>query len=661
MVPSMPAPLAFDDIAIDFAGRRLLRAGVEQSLEPKAFAVLALLAGTPGRVFARDEILDSVWGHRHVTPGVLNRVMTLLRHALGEDAQGARYLHTVHGVGYRFDLPEPVAEVSTPSIPIPEPESMSVPVRSMRRASDGRRAVPRWTLWLLPLLAVLAFAGWAWWSRSSPTPDLKAATVPAMGRSIAVLPLVNASNDKNQQFFSDGVSESLINALSRFGGLRVIGRDSAFQFRDGKDDSRSIGRKLGVSYLLSGSVQHVGDTVRNTASLTNAADGSALWVEHYDRPYQNLFALQDEIASTVANALQTKLPLPEATAKQDDRPPSGNLEAYSAYLQGLKYWHDEDFAKAADYMDKAVQLDPGYAMAWALLSGSRSTVAMFWNEPPALANEHMRQARLAVDKALQLAPGLGAAHAARAALQIYSFDHRNALAECRRAVQLAPNDGIVLNGCGFMFAQAGKLGEAIRSRQHLLSIEPLYIINYRQYAKLLIAAGRLDEAEKYLRTAESLPQANPDWRYSPIFLHMNVALMRGDATAAMNFAEQLPAKNRVLYTTLATQIGPDRAAADTALASVLASKTELNAEPYLVAQIYALRGDAGHTVEWLQRASPGDLIFLPLDPLILNVRDDPGFIAFFRKVGLPPPSEIEALSIDQIRASLDSASSRSKR
>ena len=469
-------------------------------------------------------------------------------------------------------------------------------------------------------------------------------------RSIAVLPLVNASNDKDQQFFSDGLSENLIDSLSRFGGLKVIGRMSSFQFRDDKGDSAAIGAKLGATYLLSGSVQRAGDLVRISASLIKAADGSTLWVQHYDRPYKNLFALQDEIAQAVAGALRVKLLSPGAAAKQGDRPPSGNLEAYNAYLQGLTFWHNEDFAKAAEHMAKAVQLDPDYAMAWALLSGSRSTTATFWNEPPTVAREHMNEAHLAADKALQLAPGMGAAHAARAYLQIYSFDHADALAECRRAVQLAPEDGTVLNGCGYLFAQAGKLGEAIRSRQHLLSIEPLYIINYQQYAKLLIAAGRLDEAEKYLRTAEHLPQANPDWRLATVFLHMNVALMRGDATAAMNFAEQLPAKNRVLYTTLATQIGSDRAAADTALASVLASKAEANAEPYLVAQIYALRGDAGHAVEWLQHASAHDLIFLPLDPLILNVRDDPRFIAFCKKVGLPPPSEIEALSIDHIRA-----------
>ncbi|MFS8138628.1 MAG: winged helix-turn-helix domain-containing protein, partial [Thermomonas sp.] len=152
-------PIAFDDVVLDLAGRRLRRGGVEQALEPKAFAVLALLAGSAGQGFTRDEILDAVWGHRHVTPGVLNRVMTLLRHALGEQANAPRYLHTVHGIGYRFDMPEPVPAVTAPATPAPEPEEQSVDVqRPMRRAGDGRRALARWTTWLLPVLALLALA-----------------------------------------------------------------------------------------------------------------------------------------------------------------------------------------------------------------------------------------------------------------------------------------------------------------------------------------------------------------------------------------------------------------------------------------------------------------------------------------------------------------------
>ena len=145
---SEPAPpLAFDDVVIDFAGRRLLRGGQPQALEPKAFGVLALLAQAPGRVFPRDDILDAVWGHRHVTPGVLNRVMTLLRHALGEDAQSPRYLHTLHGVGYRFDLPSDAA-LAEPRIEAPPPAAPETPgghvVHALepprRRTTDARIA-----------------------------------------------------------------------------------------------------------------------------------------------------------------------------------------------------------------------------------------------------------------------------------------------------------------------------------------------------------------------------------------------------------------------------------------------------------------------------------------------------------------------------------------
>jgi TolB-like protein/DNA-binding winged helix-turn-helix (wHTH) protein len=644
-----PTRLAFDDVVIDFAGRRLLRAGAEQALEPKAFGVLALLAQAPGRVFARDEILDAVWGHRHVTPGVLNRVMTLLRHALGEDAQGARYLHTVHGVGYRFDLPGPV-----PGIPMQsthEPETSPVPTRApLRRADDRPRAFPRIVLWSLPLLALLAFAGWKWWPLMASAPTVVAAAAPVADRSIAVLPMANASHDPDQQFFSDGLSDNLIDALSRFDGLRVIGRMSSFQFRNGEDDARAVGAKLGVAYLVDGRVQHVGDVVRINARLTRVADGSTLWAEHYDRPYKDLFALQDEIARAIATALHAKLLPAQAASKQDKRPPSGNIEAYNAYLQGSKHWHDLDFPKAAEDMARAVQLDPGYAVAWADLSGALSTVATFGNVPAEAAREQLHSARLAADKALQLAPELGSAHAARAYLAHYAFDYRTALSECRRAVQLAPDDAMVLNGCGFVLDGIGKLGEAIRLRERLLSIEPLFSVNVFQYANLLVSTGRLDEAEKFLRTAEEMERPRP-------LVHMNIAVLRGDAGAALAIAKRVP-RERPWAMALATQVGPDRAAADRRLAELLADqewigRNDFGDNRYALAQIYALRGDSDQALEWLARSramhSP-HMLFILADPFIMRFRDDPRFVAFCKTLGLPPPDTSNALSIDQIRA-----------
>lgn len=663
MTQPEPARLAFDDVVIDVAGRRLWRGAAEQPLEPKAFGVLVLLASSPGRVFGRDEILDAVWGHCHVTPGVLNRVMTLLRHALGEEAHTARYLHTVHGVGYRFDLPAaaaiPVdALMEMPATAAPMAVAIAdapspLPLPPLRRASDVAAVASRsrpTTLWLLPLLAaVLVFTGWKWWPRAAPASALVAITsVPAMTRSIAVLPLANASNDPAQQFFSDGLSDNLIAALSRFDGLKVIGHMSSFQFRDSKDDARAIGAKLGVAYLVGGSVQRAGGVVRINASLTRVADGSTLWAEHYDRPYQDLFALQDEIAQSVAHALQAKLLSTSSAAKQGDRPPSGDIEAYNTYLQGLKHWHDEDFPKSAEYMAKAVQLDPGYAMAWAHLSGSWSTTAMFWKEAPAVAREHMREARLAADQALQLAPELGPAHAARAYLLFYEFDHRGALSECRRAVRLAPDDATVLNGCGHVLAGIGKLQEAIRLRERLLSIEPLYAVNTFKYAELLMAAGRLDEAEKYLRTAEELSPP----KSSPLFQFMYLALLRGDAKAAREIADtRQPSPWREMNLALVAQLGTDRAAAYAALAKVIGNGTWKKTSPYAVAQAYALRGDADQTLEWLQRAPADDLLFMLADPLILRFRKDPRLIAFCAKTGLPQPDASEALGIDEIQAS----------
>jgi TolB-like protein len=182
------------------------------------------------------------------------------------------------------------------------------------------------------------------------------------GESIAALPLANESGEASQQYFSDGISEDLITALSQFQGLKVIGRSSAFKFRDSKEDSHSIGAKLGVAHLLEGSVRKSGDMIRVSAELIDTADGSAQWSEHYDRPYRDLFALQDEITRAVAGALKTKLLPGEHAAAQSEQPPSGNLEAYNALLQGRFYYPrgtEADMRKATALQHQPAREPPG--------------------------------------------------------------------------------------------------------------------------------------------------------------------------------------------------------------------------------------------------------------------------------------------------------------
>ncbi|MBP3983973.1 winged helix-turn-helix domain-containing protein [Pseudoxanthomonas helianthi] len=649
MSQPQPARLAFDDVVIDVPGQRLWRGGTEQPLEPKAFAVLALLAASPGRVFGRDEILDAVWGHRHVTPGVLNRVMTLLRHALGEDAQSPRYLHTVHGVGYRFDLPAGLqaAPVETGPPATPSTGVGPAPDSPRRRASDQPAPSRRFaTPWLLPLLAVLAFAGWRLWPREAPVPAVAPSAEP---RSIAVLPLANASRDADQQFFSDGLSENLIDALSKSEGLKVIGPTSSFRFRDGKDDSRTIGAKLGVAYLVGGSVQRAGDMVRINANLTRVADGSTLWAEHYDRPYQDLFALQDEIARAVANALQVKLLQPRDATRQDKRPPSGNMEAYNAFLRGMRSFYQQDWRKAVEYQSLATRLDPGYSTAWAEQSVAWALIG--YAESGDEARTAFRNARVAVDKALALAPDLGIAHGALGNLLLGGeFDWRGSIAEFRRGTQLDPDNGPVHGGFSRALAASGRLQDAIGERQRFLAIDPLAPFNYTLYADLLIATGRLDEAESNLRISRDLQPGS-----TPRHQLMYIAILRGDAKTALDIAHRMPSPWQEMDVAVAAQIASDPKVADAALAKVLKDKAWAGTSPYVVAQAYALRGDADKTVEWLELTwsrRDTSIHHLLYDPLILRFRDDPRLVAFCSKIGLPPPSQSEALSIDQIRASL---------
>jgi TolB-like protein len=193
-----------------------------------------------------------------------------------------------------------------------------------------------------------------------------------------VRPVANASDNKDEQFFSDVLSENLIFALSQFDGLTVIGRNSSFQFRDSKDDSRTIGEKLGVATLLEGSVQHVGDVVRVSAELINAANGHTLWSQRYDRPYKDLFALQDDITREVAGALKARLLSGDAAPAQTDRPPSGNLDAYTSFLQGKFYAArntEADDRQAIAQFTAATRLDPRYALAFATLSSTATGTA----------------------------------------------------------------------------------------------------------------------------------------------------------------------------------------------------------------------------------------------------------------------------------------------
>jgi TolB-like protein/Tfp pilus assembly protein PilF len=491
----------------------------------------------------------------------------------------------------------------------------------------------------LGAVALLAAGGW-WWNRHgtalSPVEPVPEAAATAHG--IAVLPLLNTSGSKDEQFFSEGLSENLIITLSQFSGLRVIGRNSSFQFRDTKDDAKAIGMKLGVAHLLEGSVQHAGDMVRVSAELIRTADSSTIWSQRYDRPYKDLFALQDEVAQAVANALKAKLLPSETAVVQTDRPPGGNLDAYDAYLHGRFYYlrnSEADLRKAIDHFTSATTLDPRYAQASAWLSQAWIALAsQFLDGAP--AQQGYETARKAADAALALSPDLAGAHLARGmVLQTVDFDWHGAEAEYRRAVELAPEDSQAKQRLGYMLATLGQMKEATDLTRKALTIDPLNGVWHIWLGRYLAGQDHLDEAEAMIRKGIELQPSAAGFYYQLTIIE----LQRGDAAGALATAEQeRPSIFRDIAVALARQANPDRNAADGALRELI-DKYSAGAA-FQVAQAYALRNDPDNTFEWLDRAWANrdvGVLYLLYDPFVTRYRDDPRFAAFCRKAGLPVP------------------------
>jgi TolB-like protein/Flp pilus assembly protein TadD len=466
---------------------------------------------------------------------------------------------------------------------------------------------------------------------------------PIPAKSVAVLPLVNESGDKDQQYFSDGLSEDLITALSQFSGLKVINRESSFRFRNSTDSVREIGERLGVAHLLEGSVQRLGDQVRISAELVNATDGSTLWSQHYDRPYKDLFALQDDITKAVTVALEAKLlNTNNGAGSQSDRPPSGNLAAYNDFLQGSFYMHHGGEAgarKAIDYFTAATRLDPDYALAWSALGGANTGLAgnyLGGNE----AAQTWNKARAEVQTALSLDPNLWQAHGLYSFILI-SVDHdwTRAEIEAEHAYQLNPDKAFF--DLARVWGALGKTQQAVEVIQHGLSSDPLCPNCYTYLARLLPGLGRFDAAEQASRKAMQLEPGSGFARLHLVYIEA----MHGEPATALQTAQQQPLGMwRDLMLAFALQVGSDRVAADKALQTVLAEQASTHA--YYVAEMYALRRDPDNMFKWLERARANrdySVQLLLTDPAILRYQHAPRFAALCKEVRLPTTTDAKAL------------------
>jgi len=306
--------------------------------------------------------------------------------------------------------------------------------------------------------------------RDSGRKTVPLAVEPARIKSLAVLPFANMSAEKENEYFSDGLAEEIINALTRLPGLRVIARTSSFSFRGKEVDVREIGAKLNVDNILEGSVRKAGNRIRVTAQLVSAADGSHHWSERYDREMTDVFAIQDEICLAIVDKLRVQLAASRSLIKRYTE----NIEAYNLYLKGryhLQKFTPEGTAKGKEYYDQAIAADPNYALAWFGLANFYHEMGVYGYMPPKAANLQCSQLTL---KALELDDMLAEAHAMMAVLRVHEYDWKEAEREFRRALEIDLESKEISNFYElFYLVPMRRLDEAVAGSREALELDPL--------------------------------------------------------------------------------------------------------------------------------------------------------------------------------------------
>jgi serine/threonine-protein kinase len=516
--------------------------------------------------------------------------------------------------------------------------------------------VPPWAYTLVVLLALLGFPvavalAWAF----DVTPEGVRRTEPATAepvaepsitppaaaqaverKSIAVLPFANMSDDPGNEYFSDGMTEEIINALTQLKDLHVAARTSCFAFKGKAPHIGEVGNKLNVATVLEGSVRKAGSKLRITAQLVNVADGYHLWSERYDREMEDVFAIQDEIARAIAAKLQVTLVA--GVTEQLVRPSTQNLEAYDLYLKGRFFVNQggEGPAKGLEYLQRALACDPEYALAHAGIAEAYNWLGNTGNLPP---KEAMPKSRAAATRALELDETLAEAHLRLGWLSwTYDFEWSNAERHFLRALELNPGLAQAHSGYGFFLASMVRSEESLAELRRGVELDPLAQSANTWLGQVLSFLGRFPDAIDQLRSALEL---------DPTSWHANEMLGMGyrldgkypEAMEALQTAIALAGRHPWTLMELAlTYAGSgDMAQAEAIYDELVARARDEFAPPATLAFVSAGLGRTDEAFEWLERAyedRDAFLVWVKLLPQYDPLRDDPRFDVLLEKMGL---------------------------
>jgi TolB-like protein/predicted Zn-dependent protease len=465
-------------------------------------------------------------------------------------------------------------------------------------------------------------------------------------KSVAVLAFANLSDDKGSEYFSDGISEELLTVLQKIPGLHVAARTSAFSFKGKNATAQEIGQKLGVAHLVEGSVRKAGDVVRIAARLTRTDTGEQLWSENFTRNLKDVFAVETELAQTIVGQLSGQLtngtadPTAKAAIQAQvqaaEKGGTTNVEAHEQYLQGRFYsgrFSEKSAGEALAAYQRAVELDPSFALAWAGLAQIHLWYCKFSTEAGRTGfDSHLAAAREATARALSLEPNLPEALLARSEVQQFDSDWNGAAETLRTALALAPANPALLIAAGNLALGKEDAARGIALYREAVALDPVNPQARGFFAYNLAATGQIAEAQaEYPRVVELNPAA--PWAHAGLGFSF---LLEGKFDEAVAAAQGDAAEYARLYIVALARWGQKRIPeADAALARLTESFADTGA--YQIAEVYAYRGDKDRAFEWLERARRQrdlGLAGMRRNPLLANLKGDRRWNAFLHTMGL---------------------------
>ena len=634
-----PARFRIADLEVDIGKAEVTRGGERLALPKLSFDLLCALIHAAPAIVTNDDLLQRVWPGLLVSPESVAQRVKLLRSAIGDDSQQPRYILGVRGRGYRLiPVPERLAELRLPTSDATD-QSISTldetipggPTSQTPKLERSNRRLKRVVIAAAVVIGLSAAIAVGFKFLAAIRGGVQSPPVVAIhDKSIAVLPFVDMSEKKDQEYFADGMAEEIIDLLVKDPGLKVIGRTSSFQFKGKSEDLRTIGTRLGVAYVLEGSVRKAGDRLRVTAQLVNSEDGAHLWSQTYDRDLSDVLKMQDEIASNVAYELQTEVYGRDYFVSG---PAPRNLEAYTLYLRGRhakERFDQQGLEQAVSYFQQALDLDPTLAYAAGQLADAYQSSGQAGFMPPAVAVE---KARNAAELALRLNPNNLRVHAILAILDFnYEWDWAAAEREINLDLAGTPNDASALGIAALLDLIMGRADDALKSINAALALDPLSATLNFNLGVVQLRRGRLAEAEASIRRAIDISPTS-------IFYHYmlgQVLLARGQPQAALaEIQKETHDGARLAGSAMVYFALKRKPESDAALAQVLDSYAYI---PSGVAGLYAFRGESDEAFKWLDRA------YAQKDPLLSRVKygtefdslhGDPRYKAFLKKMNLP--------------------------